>query len=310
MGLEFCFLGLMESTWLDIFSLAKIFLPGLVMVCFGANYQLRKKSEIAVKVGIARLRIIGYTDIAETYSRLYEQISPTLEENSQINKMLDCFNFYAPNTDYSKEIGAEISFNKFYDEICMKQREYEIYLDYKVQRQCRDAISVFTEIKQIMDAFCDTEHLLCKNMDADKLQHRINFSYLLMAVLLKNQINKMVLCMGDVIAEQVNNARVTYKKYRFHRMQDIIIEPILRLAKHYMDDRSWKGWLSQKFLLIVQQERIALIEHLAILVEILSYIHCSDKYSASEYFMLTDDERAKVSAEYMQMFYIQMHHNS
>ena len=57
------------------------------------------------------------------------------------------------------------------------------------------------------------------------------------------------------------------------------------------------------------QKRIALAEHLTILVDILSYIHYSDKYSASEYFMLTADERARVSAEYMQIFYLQMHHN-
>ena len=64
------FWGLDQATWLDIFSLLKVLVPGLVMVCFGVYYQLRKKTETAIKIEIAKFRIFAYTDIAYTYSKL------------------------------------------------------------------------------------------------------------------------------------------------------------------------------------------------------------------------------------------------
>ena len=48
------FWGLDQATWLDIFSLLKVLVPGLVMVCFGVYYQLRKKTETAIKIEIAK----------------------------------------------------------------------------------------------------------------------------------------------------------------------------------------------------------------------------------------------------------------
>lgn len=74
------YLGFYQSTWEDIFSLLKVLLPGLFMAFFGAYYQTRKKKEIALKVGITRLRIAAYEDIAATVSKLAEQVSPTLSD--------------------------------------------------------------------------------------------------------------------------------------------------------------------------------------------------------------------------------------
>lgn len=75
--------GFDQATWEDIFSLLEVLLPGLIMAFFGAYYQTRKKMEIALKVGITRLRIAAYEDIVETVSKLAEQVSPTLSDDKR-----------------------------------------------------------------------------------------------------------------------------------------------------------------------------------------------------------------------------------
>ena len=45
------------------FCCQSFFVPTFVLACFGAYYQLRKKTEIAIQVGITRLRIAAYNDI-------------------------------------------------------------------------------------------------------------------------------------------------------------------------------------------------------------------------------------------------------
>lgn len=128
MIVENTYWGLEQSTWENIFSLLKVFLPGSIMAFFGAYYQARKKKEIALKVGITRLRIAAYEDIVETISKLAEQVSPTLSDDAQIKKILSYYGYTDLNTDYSSIIGTEKGFDSFYDSICEKVDEYDITL--------------------------------------------------------------------------------------------------------------------------------------------------------------------------------------
>lgn len=143
-GYTFC--GLSQAAWADIFLLSKFFVPTFVLACLGAYYQLRKKTEVAIQVGITRLRIAAYNDIFQVYSRLAEQESPTLADNSKINELLAFYGCEELNTDFSSCIGSEQSFDSFYNSICEAIRSNEIYLDYKVKKQCTRVISLFTEL--------------------------------------------------------------------------------------------------------------------------------------------------------------------
>lgn len=301
--------GIDQSAWADIFSLLKVLLPGLIMALFGAYYQSRKKMEIAIKTGITRLRIAAYTDIAETSCKLAVQKSPTLSDDAKIREILSFYDYTDPNTDYSSTIGTEKGFDTFYNDIQEKVNENEIYLDYKVHKQCINAIAIFTHMKLILDAFCDTEKALGKKNNNDrKFQEKIDFAYLFAAVLLKNEINKAFLLVGDVIAGQINGVRVTYRKYRIRKMTNKFLEPILRWADRYMMDVSWKGWLSNMILSKAIKDRLSLVSKISILVKILSYIHVSDKYTPSAYFTMEDDKRRKVSSDFMRMFHLQLHY--
>lgn len=145
--------GFDQSAWEDIFSLLKVLLPGLIMAFFGAYYQTRKKKEIALKVGITRLRIAAYEDIAATFSKLAEQVSPTLSDDAKIKEILSFYDYIDLNTDYSSIIGTEKRFDSFYHAICDKVDENDIYLDYKVHKQCTGSIAIFTHMKTILDAY-------------------------------------------------------------------------------------------------------------------------------------------------------------
>ena len=302
--------GLDQSTWENIFSLLEVLLPGLIMAFFGAYYQIRKKKEIALKVGITRLRIATYEDIVETVSTLAEQVSPTLSDDAKIKKNLSFYGYTDLNTDYSSIIGTEKGFDSFYDSICEKVDENDIYLDYKVHKQCTGSIAIFTHMKTIFDAYCDTMRVLEEKGKNDrKIQEKIDFAYRLAAVLLKNEINKGIIQVGDIIARQINGVRVNYRKYRIRKIANKFFEPVLHLADSYMSDETWRGSLSRKFLFGVLGDRLSVVAKIAIFVEILAYIHVSDQYSPRAYFTMDEDSRIKASSKFMSSFYFQLHHN-
>lgn len=302
--------GFDQSVWEDIFSLLKVLLPGLFMAFFGAYYQTRKKKEIALKVGITRLRIAAYEDIAATFSKLAEQVSPTLSDDAKIKEILSFYGYIDLNTDYSSIIGIEKKFDSFYHAICAKVDENDIYLDYKVHKQCTGSIAIFTHMKTILDAYCDTMRVLEEKGKNDrKIQEKIDIAYRLAAVLLKNEINKGFVLVGDIIARQINGVRVNYRKYRIRKIAYKFFEPVLRLADSYMADETWRGSLSRMFLFGILGDRLSLVAKLAVFVEILAYIHVSDQYSPSAYFTMDEDSRIKASSKFMSSFYFQLHHN-
>lgn len=280
------------------------------MAFFGAYYQTRKKKEIALKVGITRLRIAAYEDIAATFSKLAEQVSPTLSDDAKIKEILSFYGYIDLNTDYSSIIGIEKKFDSFYHAICAKVDENDIYLDYKVHKQCTGSIAIFTHMKTILDAYCDTMRVLEEKGKNDrKIQEKIDIAYRLAAVLLKNEINKGFVLVGDIIARQINGVRVNYRKYRIRKIAYKFFEPVLRLADSYMADETWRGSLSRMFLFGILGDRLSLVAKLAVFVEILAYIHVSDQYSPSAYFTMDEDSRIKASSKFMSSFYFQLHHN-
>lgn len=284
--------GFDQSAWEDIFSLLKVLLPGLIMAFFGAYYQTRKKKEIALKVGITRLRIAAYENIAATFSKLAEQVSPTLSDDAKIKKILSFYGYIDLNTDYSSV------------------DENDIYLDYKVHKQCTGSIAIFIHMKTILDAYCDTMRVLEEDGKNDrKLQDKIDLGYRLAAVLMKNEINKGFILVEDIIAGQINGVRVNYRKYRIRKIAYKFFEPIMRWADSYMADETWRGSLSRKILFRVLGDRLSLVSKLAIFVETLAYIHVSDQYSPSAYFTMDEDSRIKVSSDFFSSFYFQLHHN-
>ena len=302
--------GFDQSAWEDIFSLLKVLLPGLFMAFFGVYYQTRKKKEIALKVGITRLRIDAYEDIAATFSKLAEQVSPILSDDAKIKDILSFYDYIDLNTDYSSIIGTEKRFDSFYHAICDKVDENDIYLDYKVHKQCTGSIASFTHMQTLLDAYSDSMRVLEEEGKNDrKLQDKIDFGYRLAAVLMKNEINKGFILVGDIIAGQINGVRVNYRKYRIRKIAYKFFEPIMRWADSYMSDETWRGCLSRKILFRVLSDRLSLVSKLAIFVETLAYIHVSDQYSPSAYFTMDEDSRMKISSDFFSSFYFQLHHN-
>ena len=239
-----------------------------------------------------------------------EQVSPTLSDDAKIKEILSFYDYIDLNTDYSSIIGTEKRFDSFYHAICDKVDENDIYLDYKVHKQCTDSIAIFTHMKTILDAYCDTMRVIEeKGKNGRNIQEKIDFAYRLAAVLLKNEINKGFILVGDIIARQINGVRVNYRKYRIRKIAYKLFEPVLRLADSYMSDETWRGSLSRKFLFGVLGNRLSLVSKITIFVEILAYIHVSDQYSPSAYFTMDEDSRIKVSSDFFRSFYFQLHHN-
>ena len=144
---------------------------------------------------------------------------------------------------------------------------------------------------------------------AKSLQERRDFGYRIAAVLMKDEINKAFLQVCDIIAGEINGIRVTYRKHCMRQLAHFLFEPILRWADKYMDDKSWKGWLSYNILSKVLKDRLTLVSKIPMLIEMLAYLHVSDNYSPNVYFSMNEDECLKVSLDFLNLYYVQLHHN-
>lgn len=285
------FVGLDAMNWNDIFSLLNVLIQGASMAFFGKYYQLRKKTEVVVKVEVTRLRLTAYEDIAKVCSRLWEQVSPTLADDTVIKKLLGTHDITDVNTDYSSCLGSEREFDSFYGDLCEVSNSNDIFLDYEVRRQCTNAISFFTHLKIFLDAYRDTEHLLNEGrMDTHSLQERIDFTYRLAAVLMKNEINKASLQLCDVIADKIDRIRITYRKWYIRKMAYYLFEPVFRLADKHLGDDSWRGRLSRMFIFNALNDRIASVVKIQILVDMLA-------------------DRMESPSDFLMTYYAQLHHN-
>ena len=296
--LENCWNGLSEVTWLGIFTICKVLIPGIILALFTAYYQNRKKREIKVEGKIAKLRIEAYQKIAFTFSKIYETQSPSLKEEEAAKKILSGFDFPDMNMDYSSVFENEKEFDNFYYALMQVGQEYGIYLDYPTAQQLKNSIAVFTHCKLFLDAFCDTEHRQTKK----------DMAYMLMGIALKNEINRTFLEMEEVLALQLQHLRLTYRSYWWQRLKYTVSKPFLRIADTYLTDSSWRGYISQWFLLkIFQQRHKAIICYLSDFIQILGYVHVSDRYSPEEYFNKDENERMNLNKDFFVNYFAQLH---
>lgn len=299
------FLGISADEWKDIFSLAKILIPGVILALFAAYYKNWKTEEIKLEGQIARLRIKAYDTLVGLMSQAVHTIDPSLKEESIFRPILENYEFPDMNVDYSAVCHSEKSFDDYYHSVSDCIRENEMYLNHQTLRQARASLGIFTQFKLMLDAFCDTERHLTKNpIDAQK---KIDMAYRFLGICLKSEINRSFIQLENNVIKQLKHLQISYKQSILSQQWGQVRDAFLRIANLYMEDEGWKGRLANWFLFkVMKGPDMAIVVYLSDFVEVLPYIHISNRYTPAQYYSMDDEKRWSVTHDFLQELRQQM----
>lgn len=296
------FLGLSKDIWEGLFSVAKVLLPGIILALFAIYYQLRKKAEIKLEGAITKLRIKSYEHIQDRFCRIINTVSPTLQDESIIKGIKKFLSYPDLNIDYSECVGSEASFDKFYDEITILQRQENIYLDEVTKKRLERSVALFTHCKLFLDAFCDTERAFSDNHKPETAQKKIDFAYMITAIVLKSNYNGAFLTLEDTMGKQIRNLRLRYSKEIIRRIWGKIREPFLRLL-----DKHPYNTIAQFLLWLTMPKDYKVMSHALIqLNDVYRYIHIMDRYTPDQYFTMSPEKQLQLTGE----FYLALYGNT
>lgn len=299
------FYGITADVWKEIFSLANILIPGIILALFAAYYKNWKTEEIRLEGQVARLRIKAYDSLVELMSQAVHTIDPSLKEETTFLSIMDHYEFPDMKVDYPAICHSEKSFDDHYDSVSDNIKVNEIYLNHQTLRQAKSSLAIFTHFKLFMDAFCDTEHQLIG--DPIEAQKKIDMAYRFLGVCLKSEINRSFLQLEGNVIKQMRSLQISYKQSVLSRWWEQVRDALLRIADRYMEDEGWKGSVANWFLYhILKGPDMAIAVYLPDFVEVLPYIHVSDRYTPNRYFSMDEETRSSVIEDILLIFWSQI----
>lgn len=291
-----------QYIWEGIFSILNVLVPSVVLALFASYYQNRRKREIQIEGKLAINRIDGYEQILSCFyeGRNLHDISLAEEEKATaILKYFDVktFNFQCPDA-----FENETSFDAFYEQLTTLQRDYQIYLDDEASRQLDKSIAVYTHIKCWMDAFCDTEHAVDLKVKKSVAREHIDWMYRLMGIMMFSHTTRAYAELDMVVCKQMNRFYLTYHKHRIRKWLRSIRDYILHVFDINMKRGGYLGIMSRRILLfVIGREERDLSYIMETAIEVMLYVHFSDKYSPKEFF-----EGKRIPSDKEQLLYGQV----
>jgi hypothetical protein len=294
------FCGIQKEIWEGIFSVANVLVPGIILALFAAYYQTRKKREIRLEAAVIRLRIDSYERILAFFSTVGHTESPTLKEEKVVNEIKPYLSYPDLNIDVPSCTKTESAFDTFYGNVLKLQQDEWIYLDERVQGQLSDSVAVFTQSKLQLDAFSDTEKMMCTSNDDNDKQRKVDFAYLMTSIMMKNQYSKAFLKLEEIIGERLDNLRLRYNGERLRKWRNKIHDRcLLFLDKHIVDHLH-----HSPYSIIFPHETKMIFYIIIQWPELFGYIHVMDKYLPSEYFNMKENEKNDLIKEFLVYFYL------
>jgi len=297
-----------QYIWEGIFAVLNVLVPGVVMALFAVYYQNRRKREIQIEGKLAIERIDGYEHILSCFYEGQDNYEVTLKEEDDAAAILsyfdvETFRFRCPNA-----FRNEASFDAFYERLKQLQKNYQIYLDDDASRQLDKSVSIFTHLKNCMDAFCDTEHTIDLNLKESVARQHIDWMYRLMGIMMFSHCTRAYAEMDMVVCKQMNRFYLTYRKHRIRKILRRIGESIIYVFDVNVNRRGLIGKISRiviYFYLNKEEHDFSRIMETA--VQVMRYVHFSDHYTPQEFFEGTRVPGEKELELYGQVFMAMMH---
>ena len=291
-----------QYIWDGIFSILNVLVPSVVLALFASHYQNRRKREIQIEGKLAINRIDGYEQILSCFYEGQNLHEISLKEEDKATAILEYFDVETFNFQCPDAFKNETSFDAFYKRLTTLQRDYQIYLDEEASRQLDKSVAIYTRIKYWMDAFCDTEHAVDLKVKKSVAREHIDWMYRLMGIMMFSHTTRAYAELDMLVCKQMNRFYLTYHKHRIRKWARSLRDSILHVFDTNMKREGFLGIICQCFIqfAIGRKERdFSRIMESAI--EIMRYVHFSDRYSPKEFF-----EGKRVPSDKEQLLYGQV----
>lgn len=297
-----------QYIWEGIFSILSVLVPGVVLALFAAHYQNRRKREIQVEGKLAIDRIDGYEQILLCFYEAQNIHEVSLMEEESAKEILGYFDVGTYRFQCPDAFRDEESFDVFYEKLMTLQRDYQIYLDDEASRQLDRSVGIFTQVKIWMDAFSDTEHTVDFKLSESVARRHIDWMYRLLGMMMYSHCTRSYAELDQVVCKQMNRFYLTYREHRICKCIRRVRDRILAVLESNSKRKGVIGTVCQWALLaVLNKEERDFMHIIEVAVEVMRYVHFSDKCTLQEYFELKHVPNEEDVALYGQVFMAMVH---
>lgn len=297
-----------QYIWEGIFLVLNVLVPGVVLAMFAVYYQERRKREIQIERKLAIDRINGYEQILSCFYEGQDLHEVSLKEEKEAKTIFGYFDVKTFCYQCPNAFRDEASFDAFYKRMMQLQKNYQIYLDDETSRQLDRSVGVYTRLKIWMDAFCDTEHAVDMNVNKSVARVHIDWMYNLMGMIMFSHCTRAYAELDMAVCKQMNRFYLTYRKHRIRRWFRSIGEGFIHVFDVNMNRKGLMGTISWGVIqLYIGREGRDFGHIMKTAVQVMRYVHFSDRYTPQEYFEGTRMPSEKDVALYGQVFAAMVH---
>ncbi|WP_418214702.1 hypothetical protein [Bacteroides difficilis] len=305
------FLSIPEFIWELIFKVIEVLAVGLILGAFASHYQKRKEYEIKIKSEILKLRLAAYERIAKMTYKIYNLIAPSYQDQIKLGQLLDGQPYKFTNLEYSSFFQNQQCFDEYYREIGAIAGEEKVYFDYPMEECVSQYMEYLTEIKELLDAFVDTEHIINNKFDDKTIQQHINLAYQVVGIALQRDFARFYAIIDKKIAFQLRHIHLNYEDQYLKRSYNKIRRKLIVWLEKYISQTNWIGrqatW-AYYHLFYSLYGNSQLLHYPQYLCIMFMYIHYSNKFSRDEFDNLPKDIQHKYINKFHTIFNSQYHH--
>ena len=276
-----------QFMWEGIFPILNVLVPGVILALFAAYYQNRRKREIQIEGKLAVDRIDAYEKLLNCLYRGQDLREVTLKEEDAAKSILGYFDVATLHYQCPHAFQDEASFDAFYEELKKLSREYQVYLDDEAFRQLHKSIGIYTRLKYWLDAFCDTEHTVDLKVKDTVARQHIDWVFKLTGMMMFSHCTRSYVIFDKVVCKQMNRFSLTYRKHRIRKWFRRIGDGIMYLFDRGARKKGILGRICNGVIsLYIGKEERDMARIMQTVVEVMRYVHFSDRYTPQEYFEL------------------------
>lgn len=291
-----------------VFSILNVLVPSVVLALFATYYQNRRKREIQIEGKLAINRIDGYEQILSCFYEGQDIHEVSLREEEEAKAILGYFDVETFRYQCPDAFKDEASFETFYKRLITLQKDYQIYLDDEASRQLDRSVGIYTRMKNWLDAFSDTEHVVDLKVEKSVAREHIDRMYRLVGMMMFSHCTRAYAELDMVVCNQMNRFYLTYRKRRLRKWLRSIGEAII----HVFDvNRNKKGVIGLICGVVMSfyigkdgRDYVRIMKNV---IEIMRYVHFSERFTPQEYFECKRVPSHKELDLYWQVFMAMVH---
>ena len=274
-----------QYIWEGVYSILNVLVPSVVLALFAAYYQNRRKREIQIEGKLAINRIDGYEQILSCFYEGQDIHEVSLREEEEAKAILGHFDVETFRYQCPDAFKDEASFETFYKRLITLQKDYQIYLDDEASRQLDRSVGIYTRMKNWLDAFSDTEHVVDLKVEKSVAREHIDRMYRLVGMMMFSHCTRAYAELDRVVCKQMNRFYLTYRKHRLRKWLRSIGEAIIHVFDVNMNRKGLIGTICHGVIkLYIGREGRNFGHIMETVVQVMRYVHFSDRYSPQEFF--------------------------